>query len=123
MMSDEIMVPVNPKCIPDGCEPLRFGIPEEGEFIVQLTQFGGVILVRVQPKEVFSTPRLIVRKKYDPGIDCIPKGWWVWQQLDANKSWVATPSDGGYGDYVAIYGLQNLLGFVPPPDGKPRKII
>ena len=107
--------------IPEGWEPERFGVPNEGEMIIALTGWWGQP-VRVQPQEKFSGPRMIIRKKYDPGITWIPKGWWVWQQLDSKKSWVATPSEGGYGDHVSIYGLQNLIGFIPPEDGKPRQI-
>lgn len=107
--------------MPEGWEPERFGFPKGGEMIP--IKIGcEMAAVRVQPQEKFDMPRMIIRKKYDPGIDCIPKGWWVWQQGDAKKSWVATPSEGGYGDQVSIYGLQNLIGFTPPEDGQPRQI-
>jgi hypothetical protein len=115
-MMSEIMIPVDPKCIPDGWEPLRFGIPKEGEFIIPLTQWGGGDPVRVQPKEVFSTPRLIVRKKYDPGIR-IKQGWSVWNN---DGDWVASPKCRVLAE--GVYGIQQLPGFVPPPDGQPRQI-
>jgi hypothetical protein len=114
-MMSEIMVPVDSRCIPDGWEPLRFGIPEEGEFIIPLLQWGGVP-VRVQPKEFFSTPRLIIRKKYNPGVK-ITQGWWVWTD---GEDWGASKKPGEWED--AICGLQNLPEFIPTPDGQPRQI-
>ena len=117
----EMMVPVDPKCVPDGWNPSRYGYGEIGETVAQHDTSGQALAVKITR---YSTkfPRIIIRKNYDPGIDCIPTGWWVWQQLDAKKSWVATPSKGGCGDDVAIYGLQNLLGFNPTPDGQPRQV-
>ena len=115
-MMDEMMVQVDPKCIPDGWEPLRFGIPKEGEFIIPSTHCGGGVPVPVQPKERFSAPNLIVRKKYNSGIR-LPSGWSIWNY---HQNWVASIKVGDYTN--AITGLQHFPDFVPPPDGQPRQI-
>ena len=117
----QVTIEIEDGAMPEGWEPERFGIPKERETIVSAVN-GKVVKYATQPQETFLHPRMIIRKKYDPGITCIPKGWWVWQQADSKKSWVATPSEGGYGDQVSIYGLQNLIGFIPPEDGQPRQI-
>jgi hypothetical protein len=119
-MMSEIMIPVDPKCIPDGYEAVGLRIARAGEDIARSHSGRNPWPAFLMSDSEF--PELVIRKKYNPGIGCIPEGWWVWQQLDAKKSWVATPSEGGDGDDVAIYGLQNLLGFNPPPDGQPRQI-
>ena len=102
--------------MPEGWEPERFGFPKDLETIVSSVN-GTVVKYRVQPQEKFDVPRMIIRKKYDPGIDCIPKGWWVWF---FNTCWVASTSVGICVE--AVRGLEFLAGFIPPEDGQPRQI-
>ena len=118
----QITIEIEDGAMPEGWEPERIGFPKEGEVAIRQLEWAGGMIDRVKRNETFRIPQIILRKKYDPGITWIPKGWWVWQQGDSKKSWVATPSEGGYGDHVSIYGLQNLIGFIPPEDGKPRQI-
>lgn len=119
-MAKEVTIPIEDGAIPDGWEPERFGFPNEGEMIIALTAWGGGQPVRVQPQENFSGPRMIVRKKYDPGIDCIPKGWWVWSH---QGNWIAsqTPNEDKGPNNFWLTGLQHSVGFVAPAD-EPRKI-
>lgn len=102
--------------MPDGWEPERFGFPKEGETIVSVMG-QKTIVHQVLPGEIYCYPQMIIRKKYDPGIDCIPKGWWVWK---GRANWLASSELGDYNSYVA--GLQFLPSFVPPEDGQPRQI-
>ena len=117
----QVTIEIEDGAIPKGWEPERVGIPKPGETIAKHDSQGNAVAITL-PVHNWTIPAIIIRKKYDPGITCIPNGWWVWQQGDSKKSWVATPSEGGYGDHVSIYGLQNLIGFIPPEDGKPRQI-
>jgi hypothetical protein len=118
-MSEEIMIPVDSECIPDGYKAQRFGYGETGETVVQHDQSGVLvptILTSFSPK----FPRLIIRKKYDPGIP-LPKGWWVWNCPEDSMAWIASPLVGVVSG-VYILGIEHTPGFRPPPDGKPRQI-
>ena len=117
----QVTIEIEDGAMPEGWEPERIRIPKTGDTIARYDS-QGVTRAYTLPQNDWVIPQIIIRKKHHPGIDCIPKGWWVWQQGDSKKSWVATPSEGGYGDQVSIYGLQNLIGFIPPEDGKPRQI-
>jgi len=113
MMSDEIMIPVDLSCIPDGWEAVRVASSDEGEFI---SMCDGNECIPYKCHKEKNGVCLIIRKKYDPGIP-LPKGWWVWHDGDA---WIASPESFDYDLTTSIYGLNWLPGFVSPPDGKPR---
>ena len=108
-------IEINNGAIPDGWEPQRFGIPKAAEVVVCYDSTGKTIAYVM--REDGTIPAMIIRKKYDPGIDCIPKGWWVWNW---HQSWIASKVVGDYTN--AIVGLQNSVGFIAPEDGKPRQI-
>ena len=113
-MMSEIMVPVDPKCIPDGYEALGFRIGKAGEATVWYDPDGNAL---PGPLSYDSfTPAMIIRKKYDPGIK-IKQGWWVWND---GEDWVASKNPGGWED--GICGIQHLPDFIPTPDGQPRQI-
>jgi len=66
-MMDEIMIPVDPSCIPEGWEAQRFGYGETGETVVHRDRSGALvptIINSYSPK----FPRLIICEKYNPGI-------------------------------------------------------
>jgi len=65
-MMDEIMVPIDPACIPEGYQAQRFGYGEAGEMEVEYDDNG----IKHRSIRTFDSriPRLIIRKKYDPGI-------------------------------------------------------
>jgi hypothetical protein len=118
MMSDEIMIPVDSECIPDGWELVRFGLAKEGEMEVWYNS-NGIAHPSIRTCDPLI-PRLIIRKKYDPGIP-LPKGWWVWEYRELMGVWVASQivevlSE----DY--IWGIEHIPGFITPPDGQPRQI-
>jgi hypothetical protein len=112
----QVTIDIDDGAIPEGWEPERFGIPKERETIVS-SMNGKVVTYVTQPQEIFLHPEMIIRKKYDPGIDFIPKGWWVWNW---HQSWTASKVLGEYTN--AIVGLQNSVGFIAPEDGKPQQI-
>ena len=112
----EVLIEVDDGAMPEGWEPERFGFPEEGETIISAIG-QKTITHQVLPSEIYCSPRMILRKKYDPGITCIPKGWWVWF-LDT--CWVASTGVGICDKTVR--GLEFLPDFIPPEDGQPRKI-
>ena len=116
-MSGEIMIPVDSACIPEGYQAQRFGYGEIGETVVQHDRSGvsiPTIIHSYSPK----FPRLIICKKYNPGIP-LPKDWWVWRDGDA---WIATPGFPNHYSSKCIHGLDWLPGFIPPSDGQPRQI-
>ena len=112
---NEATIPIEDGAIPEGWEPERFGIPKAAEVVVCYDYTGKTIAYVM--RENGMIPAMIIRKKYDPGIDCIPKGWWVWNW---HQSWIASKVVGDYTN--AIVGLQNSVGFIAPEDGKPRQI-
>ena len=118
-MSDEIMVPFDPACIPDGYQAQRFGYGKTGETGVYLDQ-SGVLVPTIIKSHSPKFPILIIRKNYDPGIP-LPKGWWLWENSELMGVWVASQIvhdlSGNY-----IWGIEHIPGFIPPPDGKPRQI-
>ena len=117
-MSDEIMIPVDSLCIPDGHEAQRFGYGEAGEMEVEYDDNG----IKHRSIRTYDSPipRLIIRKTYDPGIP-LPKGWWVWKCFGDSTAWLASPIVGHLpGD--CIWGLEYIPGFIAPPDGQSRQI-
>ena len=115
MMSDEIMIPVDSECIPDGWEPVRYGFAKPNETVVSDWSNGNVFAKTLNRHS--SHHELIIRKKYDPGIP-LPKGYWVWHMGDA---WIASQIVNDLsGNY--IWGLEHIPGFIAPPDGQPRQI-
>ena len=113
-MGDEIMVPVDARCIPDGYEAVGIKLAKAGESVVWHDSSG-----KAGPQTLDSDsefPHLIVRKKYDPGIK-IKQGWWVWNN---DGDWLASPKCGALAE--GVYGLQVLPDFIPTPDGQPRQI-
>lgn len=114
-MAKEITIEIDDGAIPDGWEPERFGIPKAKEVVVGYDSTGETIAYVM--REDGTIPAMIIRKKYDPGITCIPKGWWVWF---FDTCWVASTSVGICDE--AVRGLEFLAGFIPPEDGKPRQI-
>ena len=116
-MMDEIMVPVDPACIPEGWEVVRVASAKEGEFIAMCY---GIEWLPYKCHKEKNGVCLIIRGKYEPGIP-LPKGWWVWQCPEDAGVWVASQVvDDCSGKY--IWGIEHIPGFVPPPDGKPRHI-
>ena len=113
---NEATIPIEDGAIPEGWEPERFGIPKSGETIAKNDSQGDAVALTL-PVNNWTIPAMIIRKKYHPGIDCIPMGWWVWNGLG---SWLASSELGEYNRSVA--GLQLFPDFVPPEDGKPRQI-
>ena len=112
----QVTIEIEDGAMPDGWEVERFGFPKVGE-LIPINTGGEMAAVRVQPQEKFCMPRIIIRKKYNPGIDCIPKGWWVWF---FDTCWVASASVGICDE--SVRGLEFLAGFTPPEDGQPRQI-
>ena len=112
----QVTIEIDGGAIPDGWEPQRFGFPKELETIVS-SMNGKIVIYVAQPQEIFLQPRMIIRKKYDPGIR-LPSGWWVWRTDD---NWIASKGVDTWGD--AVCGLQFLPGFIPPEDGQPRQIM
>ena len=41
MMGDEMMVPVDPKCVPVGYDPVRVGVPNTGDMVSMPRCYGG----------------------------------------------------------------------------------
>jgi len=112
---NEVTIPIEDGTIPDGWEPERIGLAKLGETIVRYNSDG--IALPNAMKYDSDILAIIIRKKYDPGIDCIPKGWWVWNDGD---EWIASKEVGNWEN--AVCGLQSLLEFTSTPDGKPRQI-
>jgi hypothetical protein len=111
----EIMVPVDPACIPEGWEAVRVASSDKGEFISMC--YGNECL----PYKCHTEKNgvcLVIRKKYDPGIP-LPKGWWVWHD---GGEWIASPESLEDDLPECISGLDWLPGFIPPPDSQSRQI-
>lgn len=113
----QVTIEINDGAIPDGWEPERFGIPKAKEVVVGYDSTGKTIAYVM--REDGTIPAMIIRKNYDPGITCIPKGWWVWV-WDSDGCWVASTGVGIC--YESVRGLQFFPDFVPPEDGQPRQI-
>ena len=115
----QVTIEIDDGAIPDGWDPERFGFPNELETIVS-SMDGKVVTYIAQSQEIFLQPRMIIRKKYDPGIDCIPKGWWVWRH---QGNWIASqvPNEDKGPNNFWLTGLQHSIGFVAPAD-EPRQI-
>lgn len=111
----QVNIEIDDGAIPDGWKPERFGIPKAEEVVVCYDSTGKTIAYVMRKDGMI--PAMIIRKKYHPGIDWIPKGWWVWNW---HQSWIASKAVGDYTS--AIVGLQHSVGFIPPKDGKPRQI-
>ena len=112
----QVTIEIEDGAMPEGWEPERFGFPKGGETIPVKIECE-MAAVQVQPQENAYMPRMIIRRKYHPGINCIPKGWWVWV---SDGYWVASTGVNIRGG--CVYGLQFLEGFIPPEDGQPRQI-
>ena len=112
----QVTIEIEDGAMPDGWEPDRIRIPKTGDTIARYDS-QGVVCAYTLPQNNWVIPQIIIRKKYDPGITCIPKGWWVWF---FNTCWVASASVGICVE--AVRGLEFLSGFIPPEDGQPRQI-
>ena len=112
----QVTIEIEDGAMPKGWEPERIGFPKKGETIVS-AMGQKIIGHQVLLGEIYSYPELILRKKYDPGITCIPKGWWVWND---GGEWIASKEVGNWEN--AVCGLQSLLEFTSTPDGKPQQI-
>ena len=112
----QVTIEIDDGAIPEGWEPERIRIPKNGDTIARYDNQGAVYAYTL-PQNDWVIPQVIIRKKYDPGITCIPKGWWVWNGPD---SWLASSEMGDYNG--SVVGLQLFPSFIPPKDGKPRQI-
>ena len=105
----QIMVPVDPACVPDGHETVRYE-PYHG--------------TKVNSGESVVSGYLIVRKKYVAHIS-IPKGWWVYP-VDC-KRWFATDEQPvKHGEWwiskTNVVIALEYCNFTPPEDGQPRQV-
>lgn len=116
-MEKEITILIDDDAIPKGWEPEKIGTPKIGDTIARYDHLGNASAKMVDSNWYMT--EMIIRKKYDPGITGIPKGWWVWDDVDA---WVASPTVQEYDLTTCVYGLNWIDGFIPPPDGQPRQI-
>ena len=111
-----MLIPIDDDVVPDGYEPVRYGLPNIGEHYVA----NGEITVAT----VSLAPRLIVRRKWQPPAWLKP-GWiwtdnallWRWSAIAPtwnkhNKWWSNAPS-------VEI--SREAFDFVPPPCTDPSQ--
>ena len=113
-IEDGATVQIEDGAIPVGYRLKRIAFAKAGETIVWYDSKGRAFPNTLQHDSSF--PELIICKEYDCGIK-LRKGWWLWNN---DGDWVASPIVGDL--VIGIYGMQDLLDFIPPPDGQPRQI-
>ena len=107
--------------IPEGYEPVRFGVPKQGEFYLHKT----LILEATQDHYIDPMPVLIIRPVWLPPAWLKP-GWiasnkgavWLWFDhkpvFKSGKYWAV-------GDTCPVVINRRMLDFTPPPCTEPAK--
>ena len=112
-----MLIPIDDDVVPDGYEPVRFGMPNIGE---QYFANGDIAVATVS-----LSPRLIVRKTWQPPAWLKPG----WIAMDANGDWWWTASRPNFlqGSWIesndeGMFGLcPPYVDFAPPPCTDPSQ--